>query len=286
MIPTGALRGDVLDVMLMGTNFVAGVTTVSFGDSINVNSLTVNNLTQARANITVKPGAATGSRAVTVTNPAPGGGSSTLIDAFTVGNPAPTVTSVSPISAGRGSVLYVTILGTQFISGVTSVSFGLDITVNSLVVKSSTELQAYITIAFAASTGSRTVTVTNTAPGGGSANLASGFTVSSEPATAVDAQLGAVPDQYVLQEAYPNPFNPSTKIRYGLPEDSRITLDVHNMLGNVVAELVNGERSKGTYELQWHADNLPSGVYLVRIHAESIESARRYIASRKVVLVK
>jgi hypothetical protein len=58
------------------------------------------------------------------------------------------------------------------------------------------------------------------------------------------------------------------------------------MLGNVVAQLIRGERSKGTYELQWHADNLPSGVYLIRLLAESAESTKRFVASRKVVLVK
>ena len=58
------------------------------------------------------------------------------------------------------------------------------------------------------------------------------------------------------------------------------------MLGNVVAQLIHGERSKGLYELLWHAENLPSGVYLIRLQAESVESTKRFLASRKVVLVK
>jgi hypothetical protein len=58
------------------------------------------------------------------------------------------------------------------------------------------------------------------------------------------------------------------------------------MLGNIVAELVNADRTKGTYELQWHADYLPSGVYLIRMTAESSESAKRYLSSRKVILMK
>jgi hypothetical protein len=95
-----------------------------------------------------------------------------------------------------------------------------------------------------------------------------------------------MPEEYVLHEAYPNPFNPSTKIRYGLPERSRVKLEVYNMLGNIVAVLVDGERSKGYYEVEWVAGNLPSGVYLIRLHSESLESSKRLLASRKVVLVK
>ena len=205
---------------------------------------------------------------------------------FSVTNPVPTVSSVTPVSAGRGGVLNVKISGAQFISGVTSLSFGPDISVSNLVVKSSTELQASISISSLPAVGARAVTISNAGPGGGTANLPNAFIVSSSPANEIQSDPGALPKEYVLQEAYPNPFNPSTRISYSLPEDSRIWLEVHNMLGNVVAELAVGDRPKGSYELQWHADNLPSGVYLVRMHAESLESSKRFIASRKVVLVK
>jgi len=143
-----------------------------------------------------------------------------------------------------------------------------------------------ISIALSAATGARNVSVTNATPGGGTATLTGGFTVDTSPATSVENTLSAIPEEYVLQEAYPNPFNPSTRIRYGLPEQSRVKLEVYNMLGNVVAELVSGERSKGLYEVEWRAENQPSGVYLVRVFSESVETSKRFIASRKVVLVK
>ena len=205
---------------------------------------------------------------------------------FSVANPVPIVNSVTPVSGGKGGVLNVKVIGAQFISGVTSLNFGPDISVSNLVVKSATELQANIMIGSSPAVGVRAVTVTNAGPGGGSASLPNAFNVSSSPATEIQSDPGMLPKEYVLQEAYPNPFNPSTRISYSLPEDSRIWLEVHNMLGNVVAELAVGDRPKGMYELQWHADNLPSGVYLVRMHAESLESSKRFIASRKVVLVK
>jgi hypothetical protein len=276
-----------MDVTLSGSNFIPSVTTVTFGAGITISALSVVGTGNvAVASIVISASATPGGRDVSVTNAAPGGGTSSLAGGFVVTNPAPTISGVSPTSAGKGSLLNVTITGSQFITGVTSVSFGSDITVTGMTVRSATEILAPISVAAAATAGPRTVTVTNATPGGGTASLTNAFTVSSGPATTVEGALGEIPDQYVLQEAYPNPFNPSTRIRYGVPENSRIKLDVHNMLGNVVAELVNGERSKGMYELQWRADNLPSGVYLIRFNAESNESTKRFIASRKVVLVK
>ena len=284
--PSSATRGQTLDVTLSGSGFYGGLTGASLGSGVTVVSSTVSGLTEMTLGITVAPDAIMGARDVVITNPPPGGGAATLAGAFTVANPAPAITSIGPGSAGRGSLLKVVVIGTQFIDGVTSLNFGPDVSITNLLVKGPSEIQAIIAITSAATPGTRTVTVTNAAPGGGSAGLTGGFTVTSAPASSDEGELGIVPDTYVLQEAYPNPFNPSTRIRYGIPENSRVRIDVHNMLGNVVAELVSGERSKGMYELQWHADNLPSGVYLVRINAESAESAKRFIASRKVVLVK
>jgi hypothetical protein len=284
--PVSGVRGTTTNVTLTGVNFIAGLSQTNFGSDIQVNTVTISSATQIVVGITIAPAASTGPRDVLVIHAPPGGGTAMLPGGFSVTNPIPSVNSVTPVSAGRGSVLTVKVTGTQFMTGATSLSFGADISVSSLVVKSSTELQASITISSSAVVGSRSVTVTNAAPGGGPANLPNGFNVSTSPATEIQADPGALPKEYVLQEAYPNPFNPSTRISYSLPELSRIWLVVHNMLGNVVAELAVGERSKGLYELQWHADNLPSGVYLVRMHAESLESSKRFIASRKVVLVK
>ena len=284
--PVSGNRGTSVNVALTGANFIAGLSQVSFGPDIQVNAVTVSSPSQVTAGITIAPGASTGARDVLVSHAAPGGGTVTMSGGFSVTNPVPTVSSVTPVSAGRGGVLNVKISGAQFISGVTSLSFGPDISVSNLVVKSSTELQASISISSLPAVGARAVTISNAGPGGGTANLPNAFIVSSSPANEIQSDPGALPKEYVLQEAYPNPFNPSTRISYSLPEDSRIWLEVHNMLGNVVAELAVGDRPKGSYELQWHADNLPSGVYLVRMHAESLESSKRFIASRKVVLVK
>jgi len=284
--PANLLRGGSATLVVTGTQFIGGVTSLSFGDGVSVSRLVIRSLTEIELTATVAANAMAGMRDVTVTNAAPGGGSASLSGAFTVRNPDPTLSTLTPASAGRGTFINVLVTGTQLISGVTTVSFGPDITVTSTNVKSPTEMLVSISISPTAATGSRAVSVTNPSPGGGTATLPTGFNVTTSPATAIEGSLGLVPDEYVLHEAYPNPFNPSTRIRYGIPEDSRIELVVHNMLGNIVSVLIVGERSKGLYELQWHAENLPSGVYLVRLHAQSVESTKRFLASRKVVLVK
>ncbi len=286
IVPASGARGQTLDVVITGTGFVSGTSALTLGSDITVNSSSVTSFTQISANITIPLPIAAGGRDVTITNGPPGGGSGLIVAGFSVNNPLPTIASVSPSSANRGSIVNVSVTGSQYIMGVTSLNFGADIVTNGIIVKSPTEIQATLTLASLAASGPRTITVTNASPGGGSASLPAAFTVSTGTATSVEGDIGPIPDQFVLQEAYPNPFNPSTRIRYGVPEDSRVRIVIHNMLGNIVAELVNADRTKGTYELQWHADYLPSGVYLIRMTAESSESAKRYLSSRKVILMK
>src|SRR5205814_5569 len=100
--PTSGNLSDTLDVVFNGTNYISGVTTVSFGANITVNTVTVNSGIKLTANITIGSGATVGSRNVSVTNPAPGGGTATLTNGFTVNNPA-TTTVVTSSSAANTS---------------------------------------------------------------------------------------------------------------------------------------------------------------------------------------
>lgn len=177
--PNAGQRRDQFDVRLTGTGFVPNVTTVSFGPDVTVNSLQVHGGTSLTANIRIGPDAELGSRAVTVTNGPPGGGTATRANAFTVleENPAPSATRALPESGRRGSTLGVILLGSGFVQGLTSVSFGEGITVNSVSVVFWTSLTANITIAPDAALGPRNVTVTNPAPGGGTFIMNGGFHV-------------------------------------------------------------------------------------------------------------
>jgi hypothetical protein len=75
------------------------------------------------------------------------------------------------------------------------------------------------------------------------------------------------PNAYALMRNFPNPFNPSTTIRYAMPERARVTLTVFNALGEQVAVLQDGEQGPGYHEVQFNAAGSPSGVYFCRMQA-------------------
>ncbi len=89
-----------------------------------------------------------------------------------------------------------------------------------------------------------------------------------------------VPREYKLFQNYPNPFNPVTIIKYQIPKISHVKLTVYDILGNRVAELVNGEKSSGEYSVSFNASSLTSGVYFYRIEAGN------YLSTKKLILLK
>ena len=88
------------------------------------------------------------------------------------------------------------------------------------------------------------------------------------------------PNVYSLAQNYPNPFNPSTLIQYSIAEPGNVTLEVYNMLGQKVAELVNTTQAAGKYSVQFDAAGLSSGVYLYQLRAGN------YFETRKMMLIK
>ena len=89
-----------------------------------------------------------------------------------------------------------------------------------------------------------------------------------------------VVNSFNLFNNYPNPFNPSTVIRYELPENSNVTITVFDVIGNEVATLVNELKPAGSYEVNFNGRNLSSGVYYYRLKAGS------FIETKKFVLIK
>ncbi|REL38136.1 T9SS C-terminal target domain-containing protein [Rhodohalobacter sp. SW132] len=98
--------------------------------------------------------------------------------------------------------------------------------------------------------------------------------------TSVDDPVAEIATDYKLNQNYPNPFNPSTTISYNLPENSMVRLEVFDMAGRRVAELVNGRQSAGSHQAEFDASKLSSGVYHYRLRAGEM------MLSRQMVLVK
>jgi len=96
------------------------------------------------------------------------------------------------------------------------------------------------------------------------------------------------PHQIDKIKNYPNPFNPKTKIKYDLPYASKVKIDVISLLGQKIQTLLNKQMPAGSYEIEFNAKNLPSGVYYYRIQAEdpSTGSGQQYQEVRKMILMK
>ncbi|HGY55843.1 MAG TPA: T9SS type A sorting domain-containing protein [Caldithrix abyssi] len=98
--------------------------------------------------------------------------------------------------------------------------------------------------------------------------------------TAIASKDNGLPKRFRLEQNYPNPFNPLTTIRYALPRQSKVTLEVFNVLGQKVAVLVNGKQPAGVYSVQWDASRFATGLYILRIKAGN------FVSSKKMLLVK
>ncbi len=92
--------------------------------------------------------------------------------------------------------------------------------------------------------------------------------------------MSQLPTKFSLIGNYPNPFNPSTTIRYELPKSSMVTLSVYDMLGRQVSVLVNGSMDAGVHEVMYVAGRLSSGVYIYRLQAGE------FVQSMKLTVVK
>ena len=99
------------------------------------------------------------------------------------------------------------------------------------------------------------------------------------------AMSSTIPEEYRLYQNYPNPFNPVTNIRYDIPEDGQVSINIYDIMGNRVEELINRPESAGSKLIQWNAKDeqgraLSAGIYFYTI------TANRYNITKKMVLLK
>jgi len=95
----------------------------------------------------------------------------------------------------------------------------------------------------------------------------------------VEAEISPLKD-FSLEQNFPNPFNPTTLIRFQLPEESLVVLKVYDILGKEIIELLNENKEAGVHQIEFNAQNLPSGTYIYRI------SAGDKIENKKMMLLK
>jgi hypothetical protein len=96
----------------------------------------------------------------------------------------------------------------------------------------------------------------------------------------VNENKTSLPNQYELKQNYPNPFNPTTIIGWQSPVSSQQTLKIYDVLGSKITTLIDEYKPAGSYEIEFNAVNLPSGIYFYRIQAGS------FIETKKMILLK
>jgi hypothetical protein len=102
-----------------------------------------------------------------------------------------------------------------------------------------------------------------------------------------ESEKETLPTEYTLYQNYLNPFNPTTTIKYDLPNAGDVSLIIYNILGRKVKELVNTKQEAGRYEIQFDSSghsgnvrNLASGVYIYQLITE------KYVNAKKMILLK
>lgn len=90
----------------------------------------------------------------------------------------------------------------------------------------------------------------------------------------------AIPRHFALEQNFPNPFNPTTTIKFALPERNLVQIRLYTIIGEEVLLLVNEEMNQGWYEIKLNMNSFSSGVYIYRMNAGN------YVSTRKMMLIK
>ncbi len=93
-------------------------------------------------------------------------------------------------------------------------------------------------------------------------------------------EVNDLTEKFSLDPLYPNPFNPSTNIKFSLPTTSNVEITVYNVAGQLIGKLLDEEKNPGSYIINWNATNRASGMYLIRIKAND------FVQTKKCVLLK
>jgi len=95
--------------------------------------------------------------------------------------------------------------------------------------------------------------------------------------TGIDDIVNLIPDKYFLHQNFPNPFNPVTKIEYGLPHASKVKLEIYNVIGQKVFSFVHELKSAGIHSIEFDGQSLSSGIYFYHFQAREFSKVRKMI---------
>lgn len=106
------------------------------------------------------------------------------------------------------------------------------------------------------------------------------FNLMQSPTAVEDTKTTEIPESIVIYPNFPNPFNPTTTIRFSVPNEMFVKLSVYNVLGQQIAELLNERIKEGFHEATFDANKLTSGIYFYRLDAENYTTVRKMILQK------
>lgn len=214
---------------------------------------------------------------VNASNPIGTSAFSTTFNFSTVVNLPPTPTLVSPPNGQSGVSLTPTLVWAP-ISGVTTFHIQVSPTIDFSVITDSATVAGNVNQRVVpagrlnlATNYNWRVRATNGSGTGPYTASWSFFTL----AVGVNLISAEVPKEFKLFTNYPNPFNPSTKIKFNIPKSEFATLKVYNSTGKLVSELFSNNFAAGSYEVEWQASNFASGIYFYKLESASFTETRR-----------
>jgi photosystem II stability/assembly factor-like uncharacterized protein len=96
----------------------------------------------------------------------------------------------------------------------------------------------------------------------------SSYIYTTSPVSGISNEYEALPDNFKLSQNYPNPFNPSTNIEFSIPQSGLVTLNIYDVLGRKVKDLLNEFKAAGNYTIHLNAANLTSGIYFYSLNVD------------------
>ncbi len=189
---------------------------------------------------------------------------------------------VSTTTTSHNATYTVDAYGTMRLPGSTQSTYALRVRKLNMYTNTAGNTFPILSYVFISKGGSLVqLNVTDTSARSGSVPVERGslvwnYSVVSDSVT--DVRIGeTIPQAFALRQNYPNPFNPSTVVSFDLPKTEHVTLKVFNMLGQEVATLVDDIRPAGTYNAEWNAQNVPSGIYFARMQSGNFNAVRRMV---------
>lgn len=110
--------------------------------------------------------------------------------------------------------------------------------------------------------------------------------VSSAGVLGIDNNDKTVPTEFLIYQNYPNPFNPVTNIKFVLPKESSVTIEIFNSIGQRIDVSANGVMAAGSHIVRWNGAEYSSGVYYYRIKAVSDNGSKIFSSTRKMIVLK